>query len=171
MTTGKGMIAKRLRMVLDFEVAVEELTDESLHEYYRRLKGYEELSGDAEMWANVTRQLRLQRALLKDEEALGRFITMVVVDEVDSRLDSRLGEVFGVGGMWGEEEILGPVISRLDEEDANFYRELIESELLHENTEALNRAFRVVWRRATLEEVRPVAESMIEDGDESDKFT
>src|ERR1700750_3364941 len=120
----KGMIAKRLRMVLDFEVTVEELTDESLHEYYRRSKGYKELSGDSEMWANVTRQLRLQRALLEDKEALGRFITLVVVDEVDSRLDGRLGEVFGVGGMWGEEEILGPVISRLDEDGAELYREV-----------------------------------------------
>jgi hypothetical protein len=101
------MIAKRLRMVLDFEVTVEELTDEGLHEYYRRSKGYEELAGDAEMWANVTRQLRLQRALLEDEEALGRFITLVVVDEVDSRLDGRLGEVFGVGGMWGRRRYWG----------------------------------------------------------------
>ena len=163
------MTPKRLRMVLDFEVTVEELTDESLHEYYRRSKGYEELSGDSEMWANVTRQARLQRALLEDEEALGRFITLVVVDEVDSRLDGRLGEVFGVGGMWGEEEILGPVISRLDEEDANFYRELVEGEALHENIEALNQSFRVVWSGATLEEVRPVAEGAM-GGGESDNL-
>lgn len=156
-------------MVLDFEVTVEELTDEGLHEYYRRSKGYEELCGDAETWANVTRQLRLQRALLEDEEALGRFITLVVVDEVDSRLDGGLGEVFGVGGMWGEEEILGAVISRMDKEDANFYRELIDGEALHENIEALNQSFRVVWSGATLEEVRPVAEGRMGDG-ESDNL-
>jgi hypothetical protein len=165
----KGMIVKRLRMVLDFEVTIEELTDESLHEYYRRFKSYKEMAGDAEMWANVSRQLRLQRALLKDEEALGRFITLVVVDEVDSRLDGRLGEVFGVGGMWGEEEILGPVISRMDSEDANFYQGLIEGEALHENIEALNQSFRVVWSGATLEEVRPVAEGTM-GGGESDNL-
>jgi hypothetical protein len=95
---GKKVLEKRLRMVLDFEVTVEELTDESLREYYRRFKSYEEMVGDVEMWANVTRQARLQRALLEDNEALGRFLTLVVVDEVDSRLDGRLGEVFGVGG-------------------------------------------------------------------------
>lgn len=161
------MIPKRLRMVLDFEVTVEELTDESLREYYRRFKDYEGLVGDAETWANVSRQIGLQRALLGDEEALGRFLTLVVVDEVDSRLDGRLGEVFGVGGMWREEEILGPVISRLDAEDANFYRELIEGEVLHENTEALNQSFRVIWRSATLEEVSPVAEGTL-DRSESD---
>jgi hypothetical protein len=163
------MIAKRLRMVLDFEVTVEELTDESLHEYYRRSKDYEELVGDSEMWANVSRQIRLQRALLEDEGALNRFITLVVVDEVDSRLDGRLGEVFGVGGMWGEEEILGPVCSRLNEEDANFYRGLIEGEALHENIEALSSSFRAVWKSATLEEVRPVAEGRMGEG-ESDNL-
>lgn len=166
---GEGMIAKRLRMVLDFEVMVEELTDEGLREYYRRFKDYEELAGDSEMWANVTRQVRLQRALLEDEKALDRFITLVVADEVDSRLDSRLGEVFGVGGMWGEEEILGPVSSRLDEEDANFYRELVKGEALHENIEALNQSFRVVWKSATLEELKPVAEGTMSNG-ESDNL-
>jgi len=146
----EGMRAKRLRMVLDFDVTVEELTDESLREYYRRFRSYEEMAGDLETWANVTRQLRLQRALLEDEEALGRFLTQVVVDEVDSRLDSRLGEVFGVSGMLAEEEILGRVFSRLDEEDAEFYRELSEGEVLHENIEALSRSFRAKWTSATL---------------------
>jgi hypothetical protein len=150
------MLKKRLRMVLNFEVEVEELTEENLRDYYRRFKSYEEMVGDAEMWANVSRQLRLQRALLEDEEALGRFLTLVVVNEVDSRLDGRLGEVFGVGGMWGEEEILGPVFSRLSEEDAEFYRELSEGQVLHENIEALSRSFRVVWQSARLEEVKMV---------------
>jgi hypothetical protein len=163
------MLKKRLRMVLDFEVTVEELTEEGLREYYRRFKSYEEMVGDSETWANVCRQLRLQQALLEDEEALRRFLTLVVVGEVDSRLDSRLGEVFGVGGMWGEEEILGPVCSRLNTEDANFYRELIEGEALHDNIEALSRSFRGVWESATLEEVRPVAEGTIER-EESDNL-
>lgn len=163
------MLKKRLRMVLDFEVTVEELTEEGLRQYYRRFKSYEEMAGDSEMWANVCRQPRLQRALLEDEEALRRFLTLVVVGEVDSRLDSRLGEVFGVGGMWGEEEILGPVCSRLDEEDANFYREVIEGEALHDNIEALSRSFRGVWNGATLEEVRLVAEGTIE-AEESDNL-
>lgn len=69
--------------------------------------------------------------------------------------------------MWGEEEILGTVFSRLDEEDTNFYRELSEGQVLHENIEALSRSFRVMWKSATLEEVRAVVEGTI-DGNESD---
>jgi len=73
--------------------------------------------------------------------------------------------------MWAEEEILGRVFPRLDKEDANFYRELSEGEVLHENIEALSRSFRAVWKSATLEEVRPIAEGKIIDEAESDNFT
>jgi hypothetical protein len=37
------MLKRRLRMVLDFEVEVEELTEEGLHAHYRQFGNYEEL--------------------------------------------------------------------------------------------------------------------------------
>lgn len=157
------MTAKRLRMTLDFEVEVAELTDERLREYYRRFGNYEELVGDAETWENISRQRRLQRALLEDEEALGRFLTYVVVDEVDSRLDSRLGETFRVGGEREEEEILGPVFARLGEEDARYFREVSEAGALWENVEALSKCFVVRWKAALLEDVRVIAEEAVDD--------
>lgn len=79
-------------MTLDFEVSVNDITDKSLREYYRSFVGYEQLVGDAELWANISRQTRLQRVLLEDDEALKRFLTYVIVDEVDPRLDSRWGK-------------------------------------------------------------------------------
>lgn len=157
------MTAKRLRMTLDFEVSIEELTDERLREFYRRFGNYEELVGDAETWENISRQRRLQRALLEDEEALGRFLTYVVVDEVDSRIDSRLGETFRVRGERAEEEILGPVFARLGEEDARYFRELTEAGTLWEGVEALSRCFVVRWTAAVLEDVRVVAEGAVDD--------
>src|SRR5215211_4522 len=96
--TGKRVLEKRLRMVLDFEVTIEELTEEGLREYYRQFTGGEEGAANAEEWAGRSRQIRLQRALLEDDGALGRFLAYVVTNEVDSSLDSRLREAFGVGG-------------------------------------------------------------------------
>lgn len=150
------MLNKRLRMVLDFEVMVEELTDESLRRYYRPFGNYEDIIGDPELWANVNRQLRLQKALLEDEEALGRFLAYVIVDQVDPRVDSRLGEVFGTIGERVEEEILEPVFGRLGEEDANFFRGVCEGGNLWEHVEVLNKAFVARWTGATLEEVKEV---------------
>lgn len=145
-------------MVLDFEVEVEELTEEGLHSHYRQFGNYEELVADREWWENARRQLRLQRVLLEDEEALRKYFTYVVAVEVDDSNDSRICEVFGVGGERAEENILEPLLSRLNDEDARFYRGVNEEEILFENAEAVSRSIRCRWTDARLEEVRPVAE-------------
>lgn len=157
------MVEKRLRMSLDFEVSVEEITDESLREHYRRSSNYAEIVGDLEVWANLSRQIRLQRALFEDEEALRRFLAFVVTDEVDSSLDSRLGEVFGVSGNQNEEEILGPVFGRLEEEDARYFREVSAAGSLFESIEVLSRSFKVRWTGASLEEIKNVAEGLFDE--------
>jgi hypothetical protein len=162
------MMKKRLRMVLDFEVEVEELTDEGLHTHYSRFSNYEELVADRAWWENALRQLRLQRVLLEDEEALRKYLTYVAAVEVDDSSDSRICEVFGVGGERAEEEILEPLFSRLGEEDARFYRE-VEEDLLFHNVEALSRSFKGRWTRATVEEVSTVAVGKF-GGGESDNL-
>ncbi|MBA3239997.1 MAG: hypothetical protein H0T60_02070 [Acidobacteria bacterium] len=152
------MLKKRLRMVLNFEVEVEELTEEGLHLHYGRYANYEELVADRECWENARRQIRLQRVLLEDEEAFRKYLTYVAAVEVDDSNDSRICEVFGVGGDRAEEDILEPLFSRLCKEDEIFYRELSEEGILFDNTEALSRSFRGRLTRAALEEISSVAE-------------
>jgi hypothetical protein len=147
------MLKKRLRMVLDFEVEVEELTEEGLHAHYQQFSNYEELVADSGWWENAMRQLRLQRVLLEDEEVVRKYFTYVAAVEVDDSHDSHICEVFGVGGERAEEDILEPLLPRLGEEDARFYRELNAEDLLFENVEALSRSFRGRMTRAVMEEV------------------
>jgi hypothetical protein len=156
-------LKKQLRITIDFEVSVNEITDKSLREYYRSFVGYEELVGDVELWANMSRQTRLQKALLEDDEALKRFLTYVIVDEVDPSLDSHLGEVFGVNGEWIEEEIFDPVFSHLSDDDAQYFREVSRDGALWENVEVLSRSFVVSWTEASLEEIKTVAKGSPED--------
>lgn len=160
------MLRKRLRMTLDFEVEVEELTDESLREYYRRFPNFEEALGDEELWANISRQVRLQRALLEDEQVLNKYLTFVAAVEVDGSNDSGLAVVFGVGGETPEENIFGPLFSRLSEEDERFYREASAEGILFDNIEPLSRSFRAKWTRATLEEIRAVGEGSFDNSSE-----
>lgn len=155
---GEVALRKRLRMTLDLEVVVEELTDEYLREYYRLRTNYEEMVGDAEIWANVSRQRPLQRALLEDSEALRRYLVYVATAEVDPSPDGGLGEMFGVDEERAEEEILGSVLGRLSREDAAYFRESIAGKVLFEATEALSQSFRVRWVGGVLEEVRVVGE-------------
>lgn len=156
-------------MVLDFEVEVEELTEEGLHLHYRQFRNYEELVADEGWWENARRQLRLQRVLLEDEEALRKYFTYVAAVEVDDSNDSRICEVFGVGGERAEEDILEPLLSRLGEEDEQFYREVDEEDLLFQNVEALSRSFKGRWTGATVEEVSTVAVGDLYEG-ESDNL-
>lgn len=152
------MVEKRLRMSLDFEVSISEVTEESMRDYYRPFRNFEAMVSDPDFWANLSRQIRLHRALLEDDESLFRFLTYAVVNEVDSSLDSRLGEVFSVNGRRIEEEILESLFSRLEEEDARYFRDMSASGTLWENVEVLNQSFVVRWRAAALDEVRSVAE-------------
>lgn len=160
---GDVLITKQLRMTLDFEVEVEEVTDESLRDYYSRWSNYEEIVGDAELWANLSRQISLQRALLEDEAALRNYLVYVAADRVDPSSDSRLCEIFGVGGKQAEEDILGPVFGRLGEEDARYFSEVSVEGALFESIEVLSQSFKVRSARATIEEVMPVAEGTFDE--------
>jgi hypothetical protein len=149
---GGVLLARRLRMTLDFEAEVEEVTDESLREHYSHSGNFEEIVGNAVLWANLSRQIRLQRALLDDEGALRKYLTYVAAVEVDPSSDSRLCEIFGVGVERAEEEILGPVFGRLGEEDARYFREVSEDNVLFESIEVLSRSIRVRLTAARIEE-------------------
>jgi hypothetical protein len=75
-----------------------------------------------------------------------------------------------VGGERAEEEILETLFPRLSEEDARFFREVDEEDLLFHNVEALSRSFKGRWTRAMLEEVSTVGEGIIAGGGESDNL-
>src|ERR1044071_10283955 len=94
---GRKLLEKRLRMALDFVVEVVELTDETLRDYYSQFPGFDERVADA-VWADLSRQIRLQRALLEDDEALEKFLAYVVTKEVGSGLHSRMRARLGGGG-------------------------------------------------------------------------
>lgn len=160
------MLKKRLRMVLDFEVEVEELTDESLREHYRHMGNFEEVVGDAEFWDNVRRQIRLQRALLEDEQVLNKYLTYVAAVEVDGSTDSELAGVFGVGSDTPEEDIFEPLFSKLSQDDERFYRQVSAEKLLFDQIEPLSRSFKAKWTGATLEEIHAVAEGSFDNSSE-----
>lgn len=156
------MMKKRLRMVLDFEVEVEELTEEWLHAHYRRFKSCEEIVTDTEQWNDICRQVRLQRALLGDEQVLRRYLTYVAATEVDGSKRSELAEVFGVDGEEPEAEIFGPLFSRLSNEDARYYRRESARRQFYDAIEEVCTSVRVNWVGAILEEVRSVAVGQME---------
>lgn len=160
---GKKVLQKRLRIVLDFDVEAQELTEEALHDYYRQFEGYEEMVADNELWGNICRQVRLQRVLLDDEQALNTYLAFIVADVVDGSNNSELAKVFGVGGKAPEEDIFSPLFSRLNEEDARYYREVSAEQMLFEAVEDVSRSFMVMWISATLEDVNTLVKCRIHE--------
>lgn len=135
------MMEKHYRMTLDFRVLVGDVRKGGVERVGDDLEGADE---------HLERQRRLLRALLHDEKVLDEFMTYLVTDRVCSHPDSELDIVFGVRT---EEEMLEPVYSAMEEDDAQFFREVSRDGILWDNTEQFEFCFAVDWTGATLIEI------------------
>jgi len=97
---------------------------------------------------------------------LRKYLTHVAVTEVDSHLDSDLAEVFELDPNRAEEEILEPLLDRLEEDDARYFRDVSAAGELFENIEVLSRSFRVRWMSAVLDEIIPVSKGVLDENEE-----
>lgn len=97
--------------------------------------------------ARVERQGRLLRVLLHGPGALHEFMIHLVTNRVCGHEGGDLARVFGVKG---EDVILEPAFSRLDEEDARFFREAAREGRFAEETRELAQSFTVDWTWASV---------------------
>jgi len=135
------IVEKHYRMTLDFRMLVGDVWKDGVGKDGDDAEGADE---------HLERQRRLLRALLRDERVLDEFMTCLVTDRVCSHPDSELDKVFGVKS---EEEILETVFSALGQDDAQFFREVSQEDILWENTEQFECCFAVDWTGATLIEI------------------
>jgi hypothetical protein len=136
------MLEKRLRLTVDFKISAGEITRETVEHYYRDYVNYQELMKNELMWEIAAKENRLLQALIKNDEALNRFLTYVILDEVDPAKGSHLRKMLQVGR---EEEILESVIQSLEEGDVNFFKRVTEKGLFHENTKLFEHSVGVEW--------------------------
>jgi hypothetical protein len=156
------MLEKRLRLTVEFKVTVGEITREFVENLYRNTLN-QDLTGGSLTWEIAARENRLLQALLRDREALDRFLAYVVLGEVDPAGGSRLQKLLGVGR---EDEVLRPVIRSLEGEDAEFFKGVIEEGMIQENPQLFEYSVSVEWLRARLTEIRVVAEGAGERGNQ-----
>lgn len=151
------MLEKRIRLTVDFNITADEITREFVEDFYRNYVNYQELMKDELTWEHVGRQNRLLHALTGNARALNKFLTYVILGEVDPGMGSRLRKMLDVEH---EIEILRPVIESLEVDDMEFFKGVIEDGLFHENTEQFEYRVAVEWLGAQLTEVRVVAEGV-----------
>jgi len=104
------MQEKRLRLTVDFMLLIAAMEQEDIEKYYRdRAKA----GGAAPTLApgeGAERLRLLLEALARDEEAWRRYLTLVVLTELDPEGATPL---WGLLGVKSEKEVLGPVIGSL----------------------------------------------------------
>ena len=148
------VVERSFRMTLDFKVLISEITRERVNKTYQWAESDEDFVRD-----NALKQNRLLLALLNNEEILNKFLTYVITDKVCPHSESELGTVFQVQS---EEQMLEPIYSSMDEEDAQFFQEVIREGHFWENTELVENSFVVEWTGASLNEVRLVGTGDVE---------
>lgn len=150
------MLKKRLKLTLDFEVEITEITEESVRSHYRLHNNYEEVMRSPDTWEIAARQNRLLLRLSEDREALDRFLAFIITGEVCPCADSRLAEVFRLGK---EEDVIRSVYDRMDSQDSEFFREVSEEGLLWDNMQLVDERFQIRWAGGSIEEVRELRSS------------
>lgn len=128
-------IVKRIRATLEFNVHIRPITQETVREFYKN-------ETDEEIyWEIPERQNRLLLALLSDKEALKKYLTYIFMSDLEYFLDSdSAGKVEDQ-----DEEILEPIYSRMNEEDAQFFKEVREDGIFFDNIAHIQKAFFVKW--------------------------
>jgi hypothetical protein len=150
------MLEKRLSLTLEFRVTMREITRELVTEYYAKRVNFDELMASPDTWADAERQERLRLALLRDAQALDRFLAYLVAGEAEPDIHGHLMHVFAVAGE--DEQVLRPVVAILDEEDRQYFEKALRDGVFFAATQLLHASFVVEWVRAYVTEVRLVAE-------------
>ncbi|MGB7922002.1 MAG: hypothetical protein WCF57_02025 [Pyrinomonadaceae bacterium] len=137
-------------MTLDFTMAIREITQETMRDYYRGRSDTSE-----HQWEFAERQNRLLLALLSNEDVLTKFLVYLITEEALTCIDSEVDNVFEVKE---SEDILEPVYSGMDQGDAEFFQGAKEGGIFADGTEMLEESFGVKCTRATVTELRMLAE-------------
>ncbi len=144
-----GTLERHYRVTLDFRLLVRAITPEVCQESFF-FNDRSPSAGEPHFQENVERQRRLHALLLSDRPALEEYLLSVLTQEAGCFAYQGLGDAFDAKE---EEEILTPVYKGMAEEDVRFFDECGEAGALGDNTELIERAFKVEWVGAEIEEM------------------
>jgi hypothetical protein len=104
------MQEKRLRLTVDFMLLIAAIEQDDIEKYYRDRTEAGGVAPPLTPREAAERLLLLLEALLRDEEAWSKYLTLVMLTELDPEGATPLWAVLGVKS---EKEVLGPVIGSL----------------------------------------------------------
>lgn len=147
--SGTETLEKHYRVTLDFRLLVKAITPEVCRESFF-FNDESASAGETYFRENIERQQRLHALLLSNRPALEEYLLSVLTQEAGHFAYTGLADAFDAKE---EEEILTPLYKGMAEEDARFFEECREMNVLAENTELIEKAFKVEWTGAEVEEL------------------
>lgn len=133
------------RVVMDVKIRVREITRESIADEFT--------PSDDLAWEWAERQGRLLRALMSDGETLNQYLISIAKEDLSVLLNC--DQIEGMPAD-DEDELFEKLYSRLDDEDARYFREAKRDGILYENMRLLHRSFVTDWASAELKELHLV---------------
>ena len=144
-----GTLERHYRVTLDFRLLVRAITPEVCQESFF-FHDKSPSAGGPHIRENIERQRRLYELLLSNRPALEEYLLTVLTQEAGHFAYQGLADAFDAKE---EEEILTPLYKGMAEEDVRFFEECREMNALGENTELIEKAFKVEWVGAEVEEM------------------
>jgi hypothetical protein len=130
------------RIVMDVKIHIHGITPESV---------VDEFTPDEDLpWEWAERQNRLLQALMRNDEALNRFLISIAKDELGSILNST--QIEGLSAE-EEDELFEKLYFEMNDEDALFFREARKDGIVYENIRLVDKSFEPDWGSAKLEDV------------------
>lgn len=144
-----GTLERHYRVTLDFRLLVRAITPEVCQESFF-FNDKSPSAGEPHFRESIERQRRLYELLRNNRPALGEYLLTVLTQEAGHFAYQGLADAFDAKE---EEEILTPLYKGMAEEDVRFFEECGEMNALGENTELIEKAFKVEWIGAEVEEM------------------
>lgn len=156
-----GTLERHYRVTLDFRLLVRAITPEVCRESFFFNDGSPS-AGEPYFRENIERQQRLYELLLSNRPALKEYLLTVLTQEAGHFAYTGLTDAFAAKE---EEGILTPLYKGMAEDDARFFDECREMGALGDNTELIERAFKVEWTGAEIEEMSRRLEGDVRRGE------
>lgn len=128
-------------MTLDFRLLAREITSEVCQESFF-FNDQSASAGEPHFQENIERQRRLYALLRRNQLVLEQYLLSVLTQEAGNFVYEGLPNAFDVSD---EDELLVPLYKSMTEEDARFFEECQEGDILDANTELIAKAFKVEW--------------------------
>lgn len=140
------MITKRYRVVIDYEVAVEDWPDDALAKSGLNHSGNR---AEIEDWQN--RQMKLFEAIMKDPRRVDQVCQRALLDVIEGDLEDELGlDQFVVPE---EDQLIFDAFKDLSPDDAKYWNEELQSESFYESSLLARAQFNPCMMKCTLQDL------------------